>query len=92
MPWKTDAVEGSVCHVKHSRPVDHEKPIKKKFGKLDFEQLFITAQNYALNGYPVYEIAARDWNENLLKLSKNQNSKKISTKFLKQKLIKSKKI
>ena len=49
----------------------------QKFGKLDFEQLFITAENYALNGYPVYEIAARDWNENLLKLSKNQNSKKI---------------
>ena len=26
----------------------------QKFGKLDFEQLFITAENYARNGFPVH--------------------------------------
>ena len=33
----------------------------KKFGKLDFEQLFITAENYARNGFPVHEIEAYHW-------------------------------
>ena len=33
----------------------------KKFGKLDFEQLFKTAEKYARDGFPVHEIEAYHW-------------------------------
>ena len=48
----------------------------EKFGKLDFEELFITAENYARNGYPVHEISAETWNKNINKILNNESSKK----------------
>ena len=49
----------------------------QKFGKLDFEQLFITAENYARNGFPLHEVEARTWKQNEIKLNQYQNTKKI---------------
>jgi len=47
----------------------------KKFGKLDFEQLFIAAENYARQGFPVHEIEAHHWQNNEEKLKKNKSAK-----------------
>jgi gamma-glutamyltranspeptidase/glutathione hydrolase len=52
----------------------------QKFGKLDFNELFITAENYAREGYPVYEIIAQSWKENFEKLNNNESSKKTFLK------------
>ena len=30
----------------------------QKFGNLDFEELFITSEDYARNGYPIHEVVA----------------------------------
>ena len=49
----------------------------KQFGKLEFEQLFITGEQYARNGYPVYEVVSKVWKENESKLSQNKLSKQI---------------
>ena len=49
----------------------------QKFGKLDFEQLFITAENYARNGFPLHEVEARSWKQNEKKLNQYENTKKI---------------
>ena len=51
----------------------------KKYGKLDFSELFISAENYARNGFPVHEVAANSWKENISKILKNDISKKIFT-------------
>ena len=68
----------------------------KKFGKLDFAQLFKTAEYYAREGFPVHEIEAYHWKKNEDKLKKNQitrnefliNNKapKFGTKFKNYKL------
>ena len=52
----------------------------KKFGKLDFDELFISAENYARNGYPVHEICAESWKKNINKILNNESSKKIFSK------------
>ena len=52
----------------------------QKFGSLDFEQLFITAEDYARNGYPVHEITAKSWNKNINKILNNKNTRKIYSK------------
>ncbi len=52
----------------------------QKFGKLDFEELFKTAEDYARNGYPVHEIVAYSWEKNIQKILKNENTKKIFSK------------
>jgi len=52
----------------------------EKFGNLEFRELFITAENYARNGFPVYEIVAKSWKQNINKLKLHPSS--IST-FLK---------
>ena len=49
----------------------------QKFGKLDFEELFITAENYARNGYPVHEVTANSWNKNIKKILNNISTKRI---------------
>ena len=49
----------------------------KKFGKLDFKQLFITAENYARNGFPIHEVTAKTWNKNINKILQNESTKKI---------------
>jgi len=52
----------------------------KKFGVLDFEELFITAENYARNGYPVHEVVAKSWSENINKLKLNKTTSSIFLK------------
>ena len=54
--------------------------IHQKFGKLDFEELFITAENYSRNGYPIHEVAAESWKNNIEKIIKNESTKKIFSK------------
>ena len=51
-----------------------------KFGKLDFEELFITAEKYARNGYPVHEVSAYSWEQNINKIIKNEYTKKTFSK------------
>ena len=55
--------------------VDAWFEMHKKFGKLEFAQLFITAENYARNGFPVHEIEAYHWKKNEDKLKKNKIAK-----------------
>ena len=52
----------------------------QKFGKLDFKELFISAEDYARNGYPIHEVAAESWNSNIEKIIKNESTKKIFSK------------
>lgn len=56
--------------------VDAWYEMHKKFGKLDFEQLFKTAEEYARDGFPVHEIEAYHWKKNEDKLKKNKITKK----------------
>ena len=55
--------------------VDAWFEMHKKFGKLEFAQLFIAAENYARNGFPVHEIEAYHWKKNEEKLKKNKTAK-----------------
>ena len=52
----------------------------QKFGKLDFEELFTSAENYARKGYPIHEITAKSWNNNIDKIIKNESTKNIFSK------------
>ncbi|MDC0057816.1 gamma-glutamyltransferase family protein [Pelagibacteraceae bacterium] len=56
--------------------VDAWFEMHKKFGKLDFEQLFLTAENYARHGFPIHEIEAYNWKKNEDKLKKNKITNK----------------
>ena len=47
----------------------------KRFGKLDFEKLFVSAEYYAREGFPVHEIEAHNWKKNEDKLRKNKITK-----------------
>jgi len=42
----------------------------QKFGSLDFEELFLNAENYARNGFPIQEVIAKAWFENKEKLKR----------------------
>ncbi len=76
--------------------IDAWYEMHKKFGKLDFEQLFSTATYYAREGFPIHEIEAFHWQQNEDKLKKNKVTKKIflknnqaplfGTKFINSKL------
>jgi len=55
--------------------VDAWYEMHKKFGKIEFEKLFITAEYYAREGFPVHEIEAYHWEKNEKKLKKNKISK-----------------
>ena len=57
--------------------LDAWKNIHKDFGKLDFEELFLAAINFAKNGFEVTKIVSNAWNKNLNKLSQNKNSKNV---------------
>ena len=57
--------------------LDAWKNIHKDFGKLDFEELFLAAINFAHNGFEVTKVVANTWNKNLNKLSQNKNSKNV---------------
>jgi len=52
----------------------------QKFGYIDFQELFITAENYARNGFPVYEVVANSWQLNLDKLKKYPSTNSIFLK------------
>ena len=52
----------------------------QKFGHLDFEELFITAENYARNGFPVYEVVSKHWNANVEKLKTHDATNSIFLK------------
>ena len=56
------------------------KNIHDDFGKLDFEELFLGAIDYAKNGFKLTEVVAKAWNNNLKKLYVNENTKKIFLK------------
>ena len=64
-------IPGSV-HAWHS--------MHQKFGKLDFEELFITAQNYARNGFPIHEVVSKSWFENQEKLKLHPSTNSIFLK------------
>jgi len=57
--------------------LDAWKNIHDDFGKLDFEELFLAAINFAKNGFEVTKIVSNAWNKNLNKLSQNKNSKNV---------------
>lgn len=48
----------------------------QKFGNLDFKELFIAAENFARNGFPIHEVVAKNWlnNEDKLKQHPTTNS------------------
>ena len=52
----------------------------QKYGKLDFNELFISAENYARNGFPIHEVVAKSWKSNTNKL---KNHRVTSSIFLK---------
>ena len=52
----------------------------QKFGKLDFEKLFLTSEEYARNGYPIHEVVAKSWYENINKLNEHSATKSIFLK------------
>jgi len=52
----------------------------QKFGYLDFQELFITAENYARNGFPIHEVVANSWIENKDKLKKHPSTNSIFLK------------
>ena len=52
----------------------------QKFGCLDFHELFISAENYARNGFPIHEVVANSWLENKNKLKKHSATNSIFLK------------
>ena len=57
--------------------LDAWKNIHNDFGKLDFEELFLAAIDFAKNGFEVTKVVAGAWNNSFNKLSENKNSKKL---------------
>ena len=52
----------------------------QKFGHLDFQELFITAENYARNGFPIHEVVAKAWMKNINKLKHHPSTNSIFLK------------
>ena len=52
----------------------------QKYGSLDFNELFKSAESYARNGFPVHEVVAKHWQSNIRKL---QNHSTTNSIFLK---------
>ena len=52
----------------------------QKYGCLDFQELFLTAENYARYGFPIYEVVAKSWAENEKKLKKHSSTSSIFLK------------
>ncbi len=52
----------------------------EKYGKIEFEEVLKGAENYARNGFPVYEVEAHAWKEKQEKLKNNINSRKLFLK------------
>ena len=49
----------------------------QKFGKLDFQELFLKAEEYARDGFPVHEVVAKSWKENTNKLKQHSSTNSI---------------
>ena len=49
----------------------------QKFGSLDFAELLISAEKYAREGFPVHEVVAKAWSENIDKLQQHPVTKAI---------------
>jgi len=49
----------------------------QKFGSLAFNELFLTAEKYAREGYPIHEVVAKAWYENINKLKLHPTTKTI---------------
>ena len=54
--------------------------LHEKFGSMERKDLFSKAIRYARNGYPVHEVAAEAWNNNINKILNNEATKKIFSK------------
>ncbi|PPR45353.1 MAG: putative gamma-glutamyltransferase YwrD [Alphaproteobacteria bacterium MarineAlpha5_Bin8] len=91
MPQKTDLsffIKNKINNISVDSPHSVTIPgavhawcsMHEKYGKLNFEELFITAENYARNGYPVHEIVSYSWEKNIKKIISNKNTKKIFSK------------
>ena len=52
----------------------------QKYGRLDFEELFKSAENYARNGFPIHEVVAKHWGSNSKKLSEHSVTSSIFLK------------
>ena len=52
----------------------------ERFGKLEFKELFIGAENYARNGFPIHEVVAKSWFNNMEKLKQHQTTSSIFLK------------
>ncbi|MDC6448060.1 gamma-glutamyltransferase family protein [Alphaproteobacteria bacterium] len=55
--------------------IDAWYKMHQKFGKIEFKKLFLTAENYARQGFPIHEIEAYYWKQNEEKLKKNKITK-----------------
>jgi len=62
--------------------VDAWYSMHQKYGKLDFKELFISAEHYARNGFPIEKIESIAWKNNEKKLSSFSSTSNI---FLKNK-------
>ena len=56
---------------------DAWKNIHNDFGKLDFEELFLAAIDFAKNGFNVTRVVANAWNKSVDKLLQDKNSKNV---------------
>ena len=54
----------------------------QKFGSLDFAELLISAEKYARDGFPVHEVVAKAWSENIDKLKQHPVTKAIFLKII----------
>ena len=52
----------------------------QKYGHLDFNELFKSAENYARNGFPIHEVVAKHWEINTQKLRHHKVTNSIFLK------------
>ena len=60
--------------------INRIQKMHNKYGSLDFRELFVTAENYARNGFPVHEVVAKAWSENTEKLKQHPATNSIFLK------------
>src|ERR1035437_2432029 len=57
--------------------VDGWAKLHRKFGKLPWKDVFAPAVHYARNGYPVTEIIHEAWHEEVAKLARDPNARRV---------------
>ena len=78
---KINKIENTSVHsVTIPGAVEAWYSMHQKFGKLRFAELFINAENYARNGFPVHEVESISWKKNINKLSKFRTTSKLFLK------------